>query len=254
MTTHDIPSSGTLIVNADDWGRDRQTTDRIMDCISRGSVSSTSAMVFMEDSERGADIAHSKGVDTGLHLNFTTAFTARTCPAPLLERQRNIAACLLRHSFARIFYYPWLADSFEYVISAQVEEFTRLYGVPPDRLDGHHHMHLCANVLLGRLLPAGTIARRNFSFRSGEKHLLNRYYRSLVDCSLARRHRLVDFLFALHPLEPLQRLHRIFSISRHSVVELETHPINQDEYAFLTETEFPHGINGLAVAHRFALP
>lgn len=254
MHMTDCPPTGALIVNADDWGRDRQTTDRTMHCISRGTVSSTSAMVFMEDSERGAYIARSNGVDAGLHLNFTTPFTARSCPASLLQRQRDIAAYLLRNSFARILYYPWLARSFEYVMSAQLEEFMRLYGVAPERLDGHHHMHLCANVLWGRLLPSGTIVRRNFSFRPGEKHRLNRSYRHWVDSSLARRHRLVDYLFALHPLQPLQRLYRIFSISRQFIVELETHPINEDEYTFLMSTEFSHSIDGLTIAHRFMLP
>ena len=52
-----------------------------------------------------------------------------------------------------------------YVVKAQLEEFERLYGRAPNRIDGHHHAHLCANVVLAGLLPAGTIVRRNFSFR-----------------------------------------------------------------------------------------
>src|SRR5438445_7602395 len=65
---------GVLIINADDWGRECETTDRILDCICCGAVSSVSGMVFMEDSERAACIAREKGVDVGLHLNFTTPF------------------------------------------------------------------------------------------------------------------------------------------------------------------------------------
>jgi hypothetical protein len=118
-------------------------------------------------------------------------------------------------------------------VVAQVEEFRRLYGVSPERVDGHHHMHLCANVLLAGLLPAGTIARRNFSFQAGEKSWGNRLYRSLLDRILARRHRLTDFFFPLPPLEPVERLQRIFSLARTRVVELETHPVNPAEYAFL---------------------
>src|SRR5689334_18341851 len=44
-------NTGALIVNADDWGMDRDTTDQILKCASCGSVSSASGMVFMEDSE-----------------------------------------------------------------------------------------------------------------------------------------------------------------------------------------------------------
>ena len=44
-------------------------------------------------------------------------------------------------------YHPGLASSFEYVVKAQLEEYERLYGAPANRVDGHHHMHLCANVV-----------------------------------------------------------------------------------------------------------
>ncbi len=231
------PRPGSLIINADDWGRDRETTDRIHSCISQGAVSSVSAMVFMEDSERAAVMARDSGIDAGLHLNFTTSFSASDCPSGVVMRQSEIARYLLRHRLSQVIYNPLLARSFQYVVAAQVEEFCRLYGTTPERLDGHHHMHLCANVLLGGLLPAGTRARRNFSFEPGERSVWNRTYRQTVDYLLARRNRLTDFFFSLAPIEPRDRLQRIFELSREHVVELETHPVNPEEYHFLTGGE-----------------
>lgn len=67
---------GVVAINADDWGRDANTTDRILECVQGCVVSSVSAMVFMEDSERAAHAAREHHVDAGLHLNFTTPFTA----------------------------------------------------------------------------------------------------------------------------------------------------------------------------------
>jgi predicted glycoside hydrolase/deacetylase ChbG (UPF0249 family) len=227
------PRAGLLIINADDWGRDNETTDRMFECILYGTVSSVSAMVLMEDSERAAATARERGIDTGLHLNFTTRFSTPNCPSRLAERQQEITAYLLRRRLNQMVFHPGLVRSFEYVAKAQFDEFCRLYGTLPDRIDGHHHMHLCANVLLGRLLPPGTLVRRNFSFRPSEKSLANRLYRKAVDHRLARRHRLVDFLFSLTPLEPLARLERIFSLASDSTVEVETHPTNRDEYSFL---------------------
>jgi len=55
--------NGVLIVNADDWGRDVQTTDRMLECLLHRSVSSVSAMVFMADSERAANLASEHKVD-----------------------------------------------------------------------------------------------------------------------------------------------------------------------------------------------
>jgi hypothetical protein len=243
---------GLLILNADDWGRDRETTERIFDCVRRGTVSSVSAMVFMQDSERAAGIAREANVDAGLHLNFTTPFSALASPAKLVEHQLKIASYLSRHKAAKAIYHPGLARSFAYVLTAQAEEFQRLYGVSPTRVDGHHHMHLCANVALGRLLPAGTIARRNFSFQSGEKSWSNRLYRNLVDRMLARRHRLTDFFFSLPPLEPAARLQRIFSLARQHVVELETHPVNQEEYRFLMGDGIVRGAGEVPIARGFA--
>lgn len=232
------PAAGLLIVNADDWGRDRHTTDTILDCIQRGGVSSTSAMVFMEDSERAAQIAGDRSVDAGLHLNLTTPFSASRVPAPLVERQRRLISYLRRHRLAQVVFHPGLARSFEYVVSAQLDEFRRLYGGAPQRVDGHHHMHLCANVLVQKLLPAGTLARRSFSFQAGEKGRINRLYRRWLDATLGRRHQLVDYLFALPPLDDAARLNRIVALARQSVVELETHPVNGAEYRFLTNGDF----------------
>lgn len=223
---------GLLIVNADDWGRNRETTDRTLDCIRAGGVSSVSAMVFMEDSERAAAVARERGIDAGLHLNLTTAFGVPGSAARLVEHQQRLSKYLSRHRFGQVVFHPGLASSFEYVVAAQLEEFSRLYGAEPDRIDGHHHAHLCMNVLLCGLLPAGTIVRRNFSFRPGEKSLGNRLYRKVVDRMLARRHRLTDFFFSLEPIDP-GRLERIGSLAREYVVELETHPVSPEEYLLL---------------------
>jgi hypothetical protein len=226
----------------------------ILDCVERGSVSAVSAMVFMEDSDRAAALATERGITSGLHLNFTTAFSAPGCPPRLMARQQELTGYLLRHRLAPVVFHPGLVRSFEYVVKAQLDEFQRLYGAPPDRLDGHHHMHLCANVLLQGLLPAGTLVRRNFSFQSGEKGFWNRCYRRGVDRILARRHRLADFFFSLAPLEPSSRLQRVFSLARDFAVELETHPVNADEYRFLARGEIFRRMGDVRIASPFAQP
>jgi predicted glycoside hydrolase/deacetylase ChbG (UPF0249 family) len=155
---------------------------------------------------------------------------------------------------AQTVYHPGLASSFKYVVAAQLEEYQRIFGVVPRRIDGHHHMHLCANVLFGRLLPAGTIIRRNFSFRQGEKSGINRQYRGVIDRVLTKRHRLTDYFFSLPPFEPPSRIEEIFSIARQSIVEVETHPVHADEYKFLTSGEILHRTGDLQIARGFTHP
>ncbi len=244
----EAPHAGLLIINADDWGRDRETTERTLDCVFRGAVSSVSAMVFMEDSERAAAIAREQGIEAALHLNFTTPFSAPGCPTRLVERQRELVAYLRRHPLARAVFHPGLVRSFEYVVTVQLDEFRRLYRSDPERIDGHHHMHLCANVLFQRLLPPGTIVRRYFSFEPGEKRFRNSLYRQFTRLMLARRHRTTDSFFSLSPLEPPARLQRIFSLASKYVVEVETHPINPDEYGFLAGGEIFRQIGDSRIA------
>ncbi len=243
--------SGVLVVNADDWGRDPSTTDRILECIQSRAVSSASGMVFMEDSERAAALACEHRVDVGLHLNFTTSLTASRATISIKKHHARVSSFLLRNRLSQVVFHPGLANSFKYLVETQIEEFHRIYGAEPDRIDGHHHMHLCANVLLAELMPAGTLVRRNFSFAPGEKGWINRYYRNSVDRRLKRRHRLVDHLFSLAPLEPSGRLQRIFSFAQYAVVELETHPVNPDEYRFLTSGEMLTKLTDMPVASGF---
>jgi len=245
MSGSDGGGAGLLIINADDWGRDRQNTDRALECILCGAVSSVSAMVFMEDSERAAAIARERGIDVGLHLNLTSAFSAPEVPASLQEHQERISRHLRRSRFAPVVFHPGLVRRFEYVVSAQLAEYERLYGIAPARLDGHHHMHLCANVVYAGLLPAATVVRRNFSFKPGEKHALNLYYRRLIDRVLARRHVLTDFFFSLSPLRPSDRFDAIVSVARSKrTVEVETHPVKPDEYQFLAGGELFRRVGG----------
>jgi hypothetical protein len=239
-----------LILNADDWGRNVETTDKTLDCVKCGAVSAVSAMVFMEDSERAAAIARERKIEAGLHLNFTTAFTVANCPAQVLERQRHLASYLLRSRISQAVFHPGLIRSFDYVVRAQIDEYRRLYGADPQRLDGHHHMHLCENVLLQGLLPAGTLVRRNFSFYAGEKSIWNRLYRRWSDRRLARRHRLVDLFFSLEPLKD-HRFQRIVSLAREFSVEVETHPIQDDEYRFLKDHLILKWASDISIANGF---
>jgi predicted glycoside hydrolase/deacetylase ChbG (UPF0249 family) len=251
-TASQAAKTGLLIVNADDWGRDRRTTDRILACSRKGGISSVSAMVFMEDTERAAEIAKEQGLDAGLHLNLTSPFTAPRCPAQVGERQQQLARYLLKHPFARALYHPGLAGHFEYVIGAQLDEFQRLYGMGPGRIDGHHHMHLCANVLLHGLLPPGTKVRRHFSYERGEKRVRNSLFRHSTRLALGGRHLQTDYFFSLPPLVS-DRLRYIFSLAEQYVVELETHPLDDREYQFLSEGEIFRWIDRSSIGRGYLI-
>ena len=246
--------SGMLTINADDWGYSEPVTDPALACLLAGAVSSVSAMVFMEDSGRAAALAREHGVDAGLHLNFTAPFSAPHCPPALQQHQQRCMRFLRSHRLAPVVYHPGLGGSFRYVVEAQMEEFERLYGRRPTRIDGHHHMHLAANVLLAGLLPLGVIIRRNFSFQPGEKSWMNRAYRGWQDRILARRYRIAGYFFSIAPVEPQARIERIAGLARHHAVEIETHPAVAEEFRFLMNGGLAHCLGNVAVSRGYRLP
>lgn len=231
-----------LTINADDLGRSAHATDRIMECYAGNRINAASAMVFMEDSERAAALATASGLDVGLHINFTESFTGLNVPTSVRRNQERIRRFLRASKYALIIYNPFLRSAFREVLAAQVEEFERLYGWTPSRLDGHQHMHLSSNVILDRVLPAGTKVRRSFSFTAGEKSFFNRYYRRLIDRRLAARHRIGDYFFILLHHLPLSRLERVVQLAKTYDVELMTHPAVPIEWEALWSDEFADAV------------
>jgi predicted glycoside hydrolase/deacetylase ChbG (UPF0249 family) len=236
-----------LIINADDWGRSAAETDAALRCYRQGRITTVSAMVFMEDSERAAESAKENNLDTGLHLNFSEEFSGESCSERLKECHSRIMRFLKRHKYAQLVYNPFLRKAFSYSYEAQVEESVRLFEKSPSHTNGHHHMHLCANLLFSDMIPAGTKMRRNFSFWAGEKNFLNRAYRRLVDRWLARRYRLTDYFFDLTQCIEENKLGRVTSLAKSSNVELMTHPIVPREADYLMSDEFSELLQRLEV-------
>ena len=242
-----------LIVNADDYGRSQAETDVTLRCYRDGRIMSASAMVFMADSARAAELAPDAGIDLGLHLNLSQPFTGEVRAKLLREYHDRVVRFITSTRYSRCVYHPTLRRQFRYVYEAQFDEFVRLYGCQPSHIDGHHHTHLCTNMLLDGVIPAQQKVRRSFSFRPGEKNVLNRAYRQLIDLSLARRYRLTDFFFSLYQCLQENRLARVFELSQSAFVELMTHPANPKDYEYLMSDAYRTALHQLETGTYAAL-
>jgi chitin disaccharide deacetylase len=227
-----------LIINADDLGRSRAETDAALRCLAGGRITSATMMVLMDDSERAAELANEAGLDTGLHLNFDQPFTGSRVPAQLRQHHNRTVSYLRSHKLAQLVYYPSLRGAFAYSYQQQRDEFCRLFCKAPSHVDGHHHMHLCANVAFGNIIPRGTKLRRTFSFSAGEKGLVNRAYRRLLDSLLRRRYKMPDYFFDLRQSLRGGTIDRVIALAGDSVVELMTHPVDNRESDYLLGREF----------------
>lgn len=222
-----------LVVTADDYGKTKHTTDCIFDSFSKERITSASAMVFMEDSQRAASLASGTSLEVGLHLNMTMPYSFSDVPQKLRGHQDKIRSFLGKHKLCQVIFNPFLMDAFEYIFRSEYEEFVKLYGRSPDFYNGHHHMHLCANLLLGKYIPEFALIRRTFTFNASEKNRANLLYRNLLDYLISKRYRSTDSFFSIAPLNDHNRFQKILDRATYENVEIEVHPEIQEEYDFL---------------------
>ena len=242
-----------MIINADDWGRSRKETDAALSCHREGRVTSVSAMVFLEDSERAATLAREHGVDAGLHLNLSQRYTRSPASPAAARAHERLVRFTTSSKYAVVFYHPGLRGDFVTVFQSQNEEFQRLYGQPASHVDGHQHRHLCANMLVDEVIPRGEKVRRNFFFWPGEKGILNRAYRKLFDRWLMQRYRMTEYFFDLAQCSNPARLQRVCNLARAASVELMVHPAVGDQSCFLLGARFAQAANGVKLGTYAAL-
>jgi predicted glycoside hydrolase/deacetylase ChbG (UPF0249 family) len=227
---------GVLIVNADDLGLDRGDTDAILDCFRLGAISSATALVWMADSDRAAELARREHLPVGLHLNLIEPFSATDVPEPVAATQRRVVERLSRKGIDTQLYHPgWSAD-FERCIRDQLSRFHELYGRPPTHIDGHQHMHLVPNALLARALRSVPRCRPPVNRTPRESPGYKRAARTAWARVVRLRFSTPDRCFSIRSLLPElggagaeERLERAIDAS----VELFVHPGYADELPLL---------------------
>jgi predicted glycoside hydrolase/deacetylase ChbG (UPF0249 family) len=235
------PDRGLLIVNADDWGYDEPTTQAIADCHRAGGLTSTTAMMFMTGSEAAAELANQNPeLGIGLHLNLIEAYSDPSTPAPIRQRQERLIHYFRRRRRRRWLYDPRVRGEVNRIVADQLERFVELYSRMPTHLDGHHHCHLAANVLLSPALPRGMKIRNALSDARPPSSVVDGL-RSLRGRALSRRFTSTDYFFSIVTAwpglagpPPMEKL----ALSCQASVEVMVHPIFPSEYEPLQSAEW----------------
>jgi len=226
-----------LIINADDMGASRSTTDPVLECFAAGTITSTSAMVWMPDTVRCAEIARARGLPVGLHLNFTLPFAADQVPDEIRRRQLTMTRSFRPDSWRGADHGIPTAELIAAAIADQLRGFRELFG-EPTHIDGHHHVHLHAAVLtqLPRTLairpPLSPDTGRSF----GQRWLLRRF-RGPATC-LAFAH--------VHPA--LGGGFDQLSDARRRTIEVMVHPAQESELEALRSPEWHRCLAGFPLA------
>lgn len=228
-----MPERGLLIVNADDFGGNTLATDRILECFQALAITSTSAMVYMSDSDRAASIARSHRLAVGLHLNLTQPFEDPDVPELVRMRQRAVARHFANSRLRRIGYSPRLGRLVRQCIADQLACFRALYGCDPTHVDGHNHAHLSPTVLMA--LPKGTVTR-TAETAPGANRGLGGAARRARHAFIAHRHLTTEYFLAIDRLggsPDAEAVERLLGPADRATVEIMTHPDRDKDYGVL---------------------
>ncbi|MGE0026847.1 MAG: ChbG/HpnK family deacetylase [Thermoleophilia bacterium] len=235
--------TGLLIINADDWGGFPAATDSIERCFEIGAITSATAMVYMSDSDRAAQIAIESDRPIGLHLNLTQPF--EVVPASPAVRDRQLAACRYFRDLRRR---RWTYDPRREVnrlihdaILDQFDAFERLYGIPPTHMDSHHHAHVCPNVFRSRAIPPGMRVRQIISAPPGAIARPGFAIRIARHAALRRRYITTERFWSGPSLIPAlggSHLGEAIAEAQHHTVEVMVHPSFEKEQRTLLDDDW----------------
>jgi len=135
-----------MIINADDFGFNKEITDGILNCHRAGTVTSTTMMVNMSASDYAAEfVSKCPNLSVGIHLNLTAG---RPLTDPSKVRSLvDSNGYFLDHQemFRRAFRYQLNRKEVETELTRQIEKFIE-YGLMPTHCDSHHHIADCPGI------------------------------------------------------------------------------------------------------------
>ena len=235
-----------LIVNADDFGIDKNRTSAILESFRVGAITQTTALANMEYFPEAAKrIADEGRLDwMGIHLNLTEG-------RPLTESmRRSMFFCdsngefnsLFHRDYKKRFYIPHSLDGIiRDELRAQIEQFLRNGGVYM-HADSHHHIHTdfsIARVAFPLLNEYGFKSLRKSRNIGAGLSFGKRMYKSVFNRWAAANFECSEYFCSFCDLKAA-----LTSIPGHSTVEVMVHPMfgrpgALDDNAALTDSGNP---------------
>ncbi|ERI94409.1 YdjC-like protein [Clostridiales bacterium oral taxon 876 str. F0540] len=135
-----------LIINADDFGLTKGVSEGILDCIEKGIVTSTTAMVNGLYFEKAIEEAKKRNFkNIGVHLTLT--WGKPTLPVNKIQSLVDNKGCFYKRTSEDKPNYEEVREE----LRAQIELFLST-GIKPTHLDGHHHFYAFDEEILNVVL------------------------------------------------------------------------------------------------------
>lgn len=205
-----------LIVNADDYGLSKGVSLGILDCMERGIVTETTAMVNGLYFNEAMEDAKKRGIkNIGIHLTLTWGKPTLPCE----EVQSLINEKGYFYKIGQIKEYNY--DEIKKELKAQIEKFLKS-GVKPTHLDGHHHFYGFDKKILDIVLNLGK--EYNLPIRLLGTEMYEYYKLKGIKTTEAFTS---DFYLENVNLEKLKEI--ILKYKKFNVLEIMSHPAYVDE-------------------------
>ncbi len=229
-----------VIVNADDFGMNRNVNDAIKVCFEEKLLTNTTLMVNMPFAEEAVQLALTEGFheSVGIHLNLTSGM-------PLTDRIKKqkrfcrkdgtFNAFFQKHLRTRLFITKEESECVREEAEAQIRKYLS-FGLPEKHLDSHHHVHTDLSVwkvlyplLLKYDFRSVRLSRNLFKKTAPLNAVYKKYYNSLLF-----RSKLIttDYFGSYKDMKNMKS-----TIINGEVIELMLHPMYKD--GVLVDTKTP---------------
>ncbi|MCR4656504.1 MAG: ChbG/HpnK family deacetylase [Lachnospiraceae bacterium] len=192
----------SVIVNADDFGKNKDVNNAICEAFEKGYINHTTVMANMPFSHDAFRLATENGFleKVGIHLNLTEGFplTDAIKGNPLIcspDGSFNAAFC--HNTKYRLYMDSLSISQIKEELDAQLERFLKL-GFTSRHIDSHHHVHTNYPVYLAL---KGLCGKYDFSYIRLSRNLYkggniaNNIYKALYNRSVRRLCRASGGLF-----------------------------------------------------------
>jgi hypothetical protein len=145
MNTNDFMDK--LIINADDFGCDKNINAAIVACFQKNIINSATIMVNMDGFEEAIKLANEHGFQNkiGLHVNLTEGKPLTDLSDTGLTDSNGVFIMDAIRS-PRIFFSSHIKRKIKAEIEAQYDKLI-LHGITPTHIDSHQHVHILPSII-----------------------------------------------------------------------------------------------------------
>ena len=127
-----------IYLHADDFGKSKEISKNIMNCLTNGNLNSVSIIINHTSSQYHSKLKRMKNINKKLHLNLTEMPEKSIKQNSIFKKMSFIKLLLLKKKEKKIIYQE---------IESQIKKYIKIYKPNLLKIDGHEHIHMIPWIL-----------------------------------------------------------------------------------------------------------